>query len=776
MEIAEEENQVQISVGELANLHTPLTRASTGASGLWRAKVGQEWHKTAETLTRQKHPDAEFERPITAQWPQSNWTFSINGRIDQLIPTQDGWLIREIKTVRQSLPISKETLRESHPNHIAQAGIYRELLKVLPDFYSKKLRAELVLFEIENGTSQIISIEPEDFALEQQIEKLLPFLESRKVGRCQMREFKVSSPYPQLREGQAEAAAQLSQSLETQHNIIFSAPTGFGKTGLILEQVLTLLQKASFSRCIYLTSRSTGQIEVANKLREMTAGHLKWIQMRSRAEHMIESASHTCTGDSRCDRDFVATWDSIALSPDQLFQNGNFTTEQAKQLGAKHGLCPYALTRACLPYAHLWIADYNYIFSPSSRSIFTESLGFSPKDTILIIDEAHNLPERAAEALSVDLDQSSLIFTSEAIRECGKSSRLPRILDYLSDYLARLPAKEQLPARDFYEILDIAEDFQTTLENHGYFLEELPPYAIDTIGKLQRLASSLDDPSHEWFHWVPESGKVKASCLSHHTSIRMQLKEFGKVIMQSATVDPLSEFSRECGLESRQFDLVRGNARWRDDAYNVAIDTRVDTRLKSRKAYYETTARTLAEAAWASLEGPIAAFFPSYHYAESVVEYLRIIAPGLRIGIQQRGGNLEENEAYMERSLLENDILIFIIGSHFSEGIDQLGGRVSTCIVVGPALSEMNLLLRHRMSIRGGPNSEEAFREVCAIPAMRKIHQAIGRLVRAPNHRAKVLLHCKRFAQSLYSELLLPEYHNETLVTTNTQLREWLST
>ena len=74
------------------------------------------------------------------------------------------------------------------------------------------------------------------------------------------------------------------------------------------------------------------------------------------------------------------------------------------------------LTRGCLPYAEIWIGDSNYIFAPGSQSVFHETVGFDPAKTLLIIDEAHNLPDRVADALSVELNAGDLVFALEELR------------------------------------------------------------------------------------------------------------------------------------------------------------------------------------------------------------------------------------------------------------------------------------------------------------------------------------------------------------------------
>jgi Rad3-related DNA helicase len=57
---------------------------------------------------------------------------------------------------------------------------------------------------------------------------------------------------------------------------------------------------------------------------------------------------------------------------------------------------------------------------------------------------------------------------------------------------------------------------------------------------------------------------------------------------------------------------------------------------------------------------------------------------------------------------------------------------------------------------------------------MIKVNQALGRLVRAPGQWARVLLHCRRFADPTYAALLSPEYQRGAQLATGGELAQWL--
>src|SRR5258708_33143246 len=71
-----------------------------------------------------------------------------------------------------------------------------------------------------------------------------------------------------------------------------------------------------------------------------------------------------------------------------------------REAGREARICRYESTRTALAFNDVWIGDYNYVFAPDNRGLFFEQPGFNPAETLLVIDEAHNLPSRVAGAHS----------------------------------------------------------------------------------------------------------------------------------------------------------------------------------------------------------------------------------------------------------------------------------------------------------------------------------------------------------------------------------------
>src|SRR6185503_11517670 len=96
------------------------------------------------------------------------------------------------------------------------------------------------------------------------------FLTLRERARERLRGLRFRPAFATPRPGQETTQAELTATFERQPLVFFEAPTGFGKTGVLLEFALGQLRAGHFDRVLYLTSKSTGQLQVVRTLGAMT--------------------------------------------------------------------------------------------------------------------------------------------------------------------------------------------------------------------------------------------------------------------------------------------------------------------------------------------------------------------------------------------------------------------------------------------------------------------------------------------------------------------------
>ena len=774
MEINAVERTIQISVGELARFQNGVHDYVSG--GLeWRAELGRKWHDTINEETKKEDPLAQFEVTIKQNVFIHNWNFQITGRIDQIVSgNQRRKKLIEIKSVSHPLPEKEEYLKEKYPHYFAQVAIYKYLAERDSKLSALGFSAEIHFVDINSGIHQNVSLDEDaEDIFKQQTNALLPFLNDRLNAKIRLNDIVLVSPFPELRDGQADLLIKLEKASLDGSHILLQAPTGFGKTGIVLHHAFTHMKKGFYERLIYLTSKSTGQIQTLKQLNK--TGVLRNIQMRNRNELSINSDSHQCSLDTKCDESFNKRMDVTGLDPEFLFESGNFSTEEAKEKGIEFGLCPYALTKWALQFAEIWIGDTNYLFAPNSRNVFWETYGFNPRKTLVIIDEAHNLPERTADALSFQLSSKSWEYIIENTLLSEGKMTLYNIGSEILAFLKKLKEKELLSATDTYLFLDLMDDFSSELKETHIDSDSINRNEINKLYEIPQIAEKLKNDKENYLLWSPQKEHLTISCLDPSDWISNCLKPFASSIHMSATLEPFDYYQEKIGLPKSELSYAKGFAPWRSDAYTVAFDQRVDTRYKERANYYLITAETILKTFQYSKK-PIVVFFPSYQYAQDVKTYLNEIDSFLPVITQEKKISLDEQKAFIEESVSTHCILFLILGSSFTEGIDTLGGKIESAIVVSPALPQINLLSETKMNQALQYNTNNAFQKTYIIPAFQKIHQALGRLARAPGQKAKILLHCRRFLSPQYKNLLAEEYNSGTIIKNSNDLESWLST
>ena len=774
MEIDAVERIIQISVGELARFQNGVHDYVSG--GLeWRAELGRKWHDTINEETKKEDPLAQFEVTIKQNVFIHNWNFQITGRIDQIVSgNQRRKKLIEIKSVSHPLPEKEEYLKEKYPHYFAQVAIYKYLAERDSKLSALGFSAEIHFVDINSGIHQNVSLDEDaEDIFKQQTNALLPFLNDRLNAKIRLNDIALVSPFPELRDGQADLLIKLEKASLDGSHILLQAPTGFGKTGIVLHHAFTHMKKGFYERLIYLTSKSTGQIQTLKQLNK--TGVLRNIQMRNRNELSINSDSHQCSLDTKCDESFNKRMDVTGLDPEFLFESGNFSTEEAKEKGIEFGLCPYALTKWALQFAEIWIGDTNYLFAPNSRNVFWETYGFNPQKTLVIIDEAHNLPERTADALSFQLSSKSWEYIIENTLLSEGKMTLYNIGSEILAFLKKLKEKELLSATDTYLFLDLMDDFSSELKETHIDSDSINRNEINKLYEIPQIAEKLKNDKENYLLWSPQKEHLTISCLDPSDWISNCLKPFASSIHMSATLEPFDYYQEKIGLPKSELSYAKGFAPWRSDAYTVAFDQRVDTRYKERANYYLITAETILKTFQYSKK-PIVVFFPSYQYAQDVKTYLNEIDSFLPVITQEKKISLDEQKAFIEESVSTHCILFLILGSSFTEGIDTLGGKIESAIVVSPALPQINLLSETKMNQALQYNTNNAFQKTYIIPAFQKIHQALGRLARAPGQKAKILLHCRRFLSPQYKNLLAEEYNSGTIIKNSNDLETWLST
>lgn len=779
MQISFQKRTVTLSIGEFSEFtDRPVTSGGAGrGGGFWRAQVGQVWHNKIRQNLEQQATDADFEVSINAAWPHGKWIFKFQGRADQIIRHDGRVTIREIKTTEHFLPAHEPDLRASFPAYFLQLETYRRLFPLLPGNEETDVSAELVFVEIQTGMTQTVPLEGDsDGSFLAQLDRIHAFVERRRTHLERLRELSFRPPFPSPRPGQDAIQENMQTAFADKRIGLFEAPTGFGKTGVVLEYALNRLRDGDVSRLLFLTSKATGQIQAATQLGEMLDGQptVSFFQVRNKAEHCINTQFHCFREVCPYIADLEERWDQSGLARSFANSDIHIDLDFLRRSGQAARICPYEITRSILPHLDIWIGDYNYVFSPSNRGLFFNQPGFDARETLLIVDEAHNLPSRVCDAFSAKASLTSAVSVMTQLEILGARAGLLLAWEKWLELLSHVERTEELPPSFAHELGEVVARVCDQLGANPLDYPQLGPEITEELMEMFSIRQFLESDKLERLLWSPANGQLNLSCIDAAPFIAETLRGFGQVVMMSGTLGPIQTFREACDLDESETASFDAHTPWRETACDVAVDVRVDTRFRERGKHYNTTAATAA-ALMEKSPVPIAVFFPSYRYAEEIQRRLDDDFPWLRVAVQERGLDFEKQRSFVEENLLLSDALFLILGSSYAESIDLIGGRVAHAMVVGPALPEVNALQKARIQKFKHLEKEDPFHAVYQVPGMQRVNQALGRLVRAPGQKAKILLHCQRFAEKSYSNLLHRDHQPASFIFSTDELNEWLT-
>ena len=243
-------------------------------------------------------------------------------------------------------------------------------------------------------------------------------------------------PYP-YRPCQEAMVAFIRNAVILGRNAVLESGTGTGKTSVSLSGALEGVAGTG-RKIVYLTRTKSQHRQVAIECRAISNNvPVVSVAVQGRGpstcplmleDHELrdgdpEELSKLCgelkkgNGPAGGCRYYQAISDSTIESCASFIRGSGPDPEEFRDYCQALGVCPYEVTKKVLPFADVVSASYAFIFDPRIRSRFLSWMGVSEKDLVIIVDEAHNLPDYLRETGTCRYTQHALdLALSEARR------------------------------------------------------------------------------------------------------------------------------------------------------------------------------------------------------------------------------------------------------------------------------------------------------------------------------------------------------------------------
>ncbi len=595
---------------------------------------------------------------------------------------------------------------------------------------------------------------------------------------------KLQFPFVEYRPGQRTMAAYIYKAIKEEEKIFMQAPTGIGKTVSSLFPALKAMGQGELEKIFYLTAKNvTGQAAVA-AVQRMREQKMRLKSVKITAKDRICMLEKRECDPAKCpyanghyDRVNEAVLEALQTEDE-------FDKDIVQKIAEKHQVCPFELSLDIATWADLMICDYNYAFDPTAslKRFFQDR----KRNFVLLVDEAHNLVDRAREMFSATINKQAFLDfragldkTSSLYKQAGKMNTLfLEIKKIMGDDIKFLPLAAAIAAdqtekqqklvhledRWYYALkrfADKMEEHLALLHKNGGIDDEVWELYFQVLFFL-KIWDQKGSGYECYFEKVGRDLKFRFFCADPSEPLQAVYSQVRSVIFFSATLMPIEYYK----------ELLGGKAEEKAIALPSPFDPERKRVMVSRvKATYQGRAQSLDSVCQmlhqvtAAREGHYMVFFPSFAYLDQVYERFTKQWPEVTVLRQESQMTEEDRAVFLQQFEEENGGLLgfCVLGGVFSEGIDLKGKSLIGVVVVSVGIPQIGTerdLIREHLEETKGKGYEYAY----MYPGIGKVFQAAGRVIRTEEDEGIILLLDERFDQQRYYQLYPPDWFPVTRV------------
>lgn len=594
-------------------------------------------------------------------------------------------------------------------------------------------------------------------------------------------------PY-EYRPGQRELVRFISNTVDDGMSPVVEAGTGTGKTVSALAATLpTVLERGM--KVIYLTRTKSQQKQV---IREAAAiGHgILCVGLQGRtaascpmmrddpdlASGTSEEISKLCSeykrrdaGECRCR--FYANIEHTDIdSWVERIREEHPEPEGFARLCEEAELCPYEMLKYALPHADVIAASYPFVFMPQILARLVDWIGIPLHRTVIVVDEAHNLPDYLRDVQTFEYSRSALDLAEKEARENGDSEVhegltvtdivgvLREVLgyavkEYLIDDDGILPPyflEDELLSRlgmtsvSIMRIVQALEDIGDSIAERKKQRRKLPRSYIGSMGRFMRAWLMGAEDCHVRLVLGGDNPCFQSYCMDP-SGASDPLNECFASVHMSGTLEPIDAYIRDIGLDRAVPTTLNGFFPRENllTLYSDEVSMRYEDRFiesnyaRIRQLLYDTVN---------SVRVNTAVFFPSYQFMDRMLDDGVASDLGRDIYYERRDMPQEElMEVFDSFRTSEGSVLFCVTGGRISEGLDFPDKSLELAVLIGipypKPTAKMRAMTRYYDAKFG-----DGRLYVSIIPASRKMRQSIGRLIRSETDRGVAVILDRRAA------------------------------
>jgi len=733
--------------GDLDLRFTPAPTAAEGIAG-------------HATVAGRRADDYEAEITLTGV----HRSLSVRGRADGYDPVLNR--LEEVKTYRGDLAAMPDNHRVLH---WAQALVYGHLLCQSRGL--TEVQVALVYFDIASQKETVLTQLHAAASLEaffvEQCERFIGWASQEEAHRSARNAAlgTLAFPHAEFRSGQRELAVSVYRAARDGQNLMAQAPTGIGKTLATIFPLLKACAADQVERIFFLTAKTPGRalaldaVDVLHASAEangnVNALPLRTLELVAR-DKACEHPDKACHGDS-CPlaRGFYDRLDEARTS---ALAHRRLDRATVRSAALAHDVCPYYLAQELVRWSDIVVGDYNYYYD--SSALLYALTQMNQWRVAVLVDEAHNLLDRARRMYTASLEQS-------AFRAARKSApvALRKPLERLN---REWNALNRVQTEGYQVHFEVPPRLLSAAQNLiGAVTEQLAeaPLSIDEtqlrfyFDAMHFVSLAEQFGEHSVFDTTLASGAYAARtstlCVRNVIPAPFLAPRYAAArttVMFSGTLSPHDFYRDTLGLpeETRWLDV---EGPFRAEQLKVHVASHVSTRWRDRERSLSPIVELIAQQ-YAVQPGNYLGFLSSFDYLHRVVALMRERYPEVPVWMQEQGMDEAAREAFLARfRAMGQGVGFAVLGGAFSEGVDLVGEQLIGAFVATlglPQINDVNEQMRRTMEAKFGNGYDYMY----LYPGLQKVVQAAGRVIRTEQDTGVVHLIDDRYRRPEVRRLL----------------------